>query len=257
MHNESNVMMKKHIKNHQKEYNEGDSNDYLNAFLSEQKTRKKNKNFAEFFDDDTLIANMKILFVAGMETTTNTLRWALVYLMIHPDIQRKVQKEIDDVIGPNRMPSYEDRPRMPYTEAVLLEVQRCASVVPLSVIHRATDNAVLNGYKIPKDTLVLPNLYAVHHDEKLYPDPNSFRPERFINEQGQVIKPDWLIPFSVGKRFCLGEPLARMELFLYFTCMFQRFTFQKPEDATLSLKPIVTVVRNVGDFKSHILVRNK
>ena len=120
-------------------------------------------------------------------------------MMLHPDIQDKVQAEIDDVIGADRLPSLQDRTRMPYTEAVTLEISRMASIVPFAVPHRCTETFTLRGYTIPANTLCLSNIYAVHMDPNNFPQPEVFRPERFLSEDGRKIrKSDFLIPFGIG-----------------------------------------------------------
>ena len=120
-------------------------------------------------------------------------------MMLHPDIQDKVQADIDDVIGADRLPSLQDRTRMPFTEAVTLESSRMASIVPFAVPHRCTKKFTLRGYTIPANTLCLSNIYAVHMDPNNFPQPEVFRPERFLSEDGRKIrKSDFLIPFGIG-----------------------------------------------------------
>jgi len=218
----------------QKNLTPGKCESYIDVYLNERNDREKTKSEPELFDLGALSANVRGFFNAGTETTTTTLEWAILFMILHPDIQRKVHLEIDDVIGQERTPTAEDRLKMPYTEATLLEASRRGSIVPFNLPHVNIDEATLKGFRIPKRTMIITNLYAVHHDEKLFPDPFSFRPERFINAHGQFVKSEHVIPFSIGKRFCLGEPLARMELFLYFTSMLQKFTFKNPEGQVLT-----------------------
>jgi len=246
---------KKEEDRHVKEYQPGKNDDYINAYFTERELRQKQNNHAEMFDDFTLNRNLDILFKAGTETTTTTLRWGLLYMMMHPDVQRKVQQEIDDVIGSDRSPTMEDKLRMPYTDATLLEIARRATIVPLNVPHRTTEDVQLDHFIIPKDATILTNLWAVHHDEKLFPDPFSFRPERFINERGQFVKHQAVIPFSLGKRFCLGEPLARMELFLYFTTILQKFTIVNPEGQVLTHDGIHSTVHGPKHYKLKAIPR--
>jgi cytochrome P450 family 2 subfamily J len=231
------TFIKKHLEEQKVSRKEGERRGhYVDAYMAERKEREKAGNYFEVFTEEALAANLRTFFIAGTETTTTALRWGILFMTLHPDVQRKVQREIDDVIGREATPSWTDRADLPYTEATLLEVQRRGSVVPLNLPHCNTEEVTINGYVIPERSLIISNLWAIHHDPKLFPDPETFRPERFINEKGQAVKPDFLIPFSVGKRFCLGEPLARMELFLYFTAMLQKFTFLPPEGDVLTLE---------------------
>jgi len=152
----------------------------------------------------------------------------------YPEIQDKARKEIRSLLE-SRWPSATDRARLVFTEAILMEVHRIASILPLSVMHRNTSATRLRGYDIPEWAYVLPLLWAAHRDEKYYSDPDNFDPTRFLTTTGdsgetKLRKDLPLIPFSVGKRACLGEPLAKMELFLYFTVMIQNFRFSFPLD---------------------------
>lgn len=165
------------------------------------------------------------LFVAGTETTSTTLRWILVYLLQNPEVQKKVQAEIDRVVGQSCMPSLKDRPNLPYTEATIMEVQRIASMLPFAIAHATIEDTVFRGYRIPKGTVIFPNLYAVLHDPRHWQEPEQFRPERFLLPDGMVKRDPHHIPFSSGKRICLGETLARNSLFLFFTTLMQNFTF--------------------------------
>lgn len=113
---------------------------------------------------------------------------------------------------------------MPYTEAVINEVMRFSSMVPLAVFHSSTEDTTFRGYNIPKGTLVIPNLYATMHDPAVWGDPQVFRPERFLSEDEKtLVKHDAYMPFSTGRRVCLGMTLAQDELFLFTSSLFQRF----------------------------------
>jgi cytochrome P450 len=146
-----------------------------------------------------------------------------MYLSKYLSVQEKLQKELDEVIGVSRLPNLADRIQLPYTQSVIHEILRFSSLAPLSIFHNTTKDVQLAGFTIPKNTMFIPNLYAANFDKKIWKDPENFRPERFINEQGQFEKNDALMAFSYGKRACLGETLARDELFLFFASLFQRF----------------------------------
>ncbi|XP_061048048.1 cytochrome P450 2U1 isoform X2 [Eubalaena glacialis] len=150
--------------------------------------------------------------------------------------KEKVHEEIERVIGGDRAPSLTDKARMPYTEATIMEVQRLSVVVPLSIPHMTSEKTVLQGYTIPKGTIILPNLWSIHRDPAIWEKPNDFYPNRFLDDQGQLIKKETFIPFGIGKRVCMGEQLAKMELFLMFVSLMQSFTFALPKDS----KPILT-----------------
>ncbi|XP_072475650.1 vitamin D 25-hydroxylase isoform X3 [Notamacropus eugenii] len=149
----------------------------------------------------------------------------------------QVHKEIDLIVGPNRMPSLEDKSQMPFTEAVLHEVLRFCNVVPMGIFHATSQDTVVRGYSVPRGTTVITNLYSVHFDKKYWKDPEVFSPERFLDSHGQFVKKEALIPFSLGRRHCLGEQLARMEMFLFFTSLLQRFHLHFPPEVVPNLKP--------------------
>ncbi|XP_014665615.1 PREDICTED: cytochrome P450 2B4-like isoform X1 [Priapulus caudatus] len=205
--------------------------DFIDAYLKHIEDVKTAKRGGETFTETELIFAIGSLFGAGTETTATTLRWGFVYMINYPDVQRKVQAEIDAVIGDARLPSMKDRPLLPYTEATIMEIQRLGQLVPLGVPHATTRDVSLRGYTIPARTMILPNLWAIHRDAKNFPDPTAFKPERYLDADGSLSSKlcERLMPFSIGWRVCLGEMLARMELLLFFTAILQQFHIQTPE----------------------------
>lgn len=125
------------------------------------------------------------------------------------------------------IPTWADRLKLPYTQATIMEIQRCGNIVPLSVFHSTTQDTTFNGYFIPKDTTIFPNLWAVLTDPILFPEPEKFNPDRFLTEDAKELKKnvEGFIPFSIGKRMCLGENLARTELFIILTSLIWNFQF--------------------------------
>ncbi|KAM5164072.1 cytochrome P450 2K1-like [Mantella aurantiaca] len=211
----------KHLKN----LNENDQRSFIDAFLVRQKEEAGNPN--SYFHNENLTRLVRNLFVAGMETTSTTLRWGLLLMMKFPAIQEKVQEEITKVIG-LAQPMYSHRVQMPYTNAVIHEIQRFADIVPLSVPHETTRDVTFKGYFIPKETYVIPLLSSVLRDKTQFEKPDEFYPNHFLNSHGNFIKKDAFMPFSAGRRACAGENLARMELFIFFANMLQKFTFSFP-----------------------------
>ncbi|XP_060706699.1 cytochrome P450 2K6-like [Hemiscyllium ocellatum] len=172
------------------------------------------------------------LFGAGTETTATTVCWGLLLMMKYPDIQRKVQEEIDQVIGAGRAPVTEDRKRMPYTEAVIHEIQRFANIVPMNLPHSTTEDTHVKGHFILKGTYVIPVLTSVLRDKTQWKTPKEFNPAHFLDADGNFVKRDAFMPFSAGRRVCAGEALAKVELFLFFTTLLQKFHFQAPPGVT-------------------------
>ncbi|XP_070575518.1 steroid 17-alpha-hydroxylase/17,20 lyase-like [Ptychodera flava] len=178
------------------------------------------------------------IFGGGIDTTINTMNWCIAYLVNYPDVQTKVQEEIDDVIG-QRLPMISDKGKLPYCEAVIHEAMRIRTVAPLSAPHETIEDTSVGGYNVPKGTQIWTNLWKIHMDENYWKEPQEFRPERFLDEDGQALpKQDSFLPFSAGRRVCVGEVLAKNEMLLIFVCLFQQFTFLPPPGKEKpSLKP--------------------
>uniref|UniRef100_A0A8C5MNI2 Cytochrome P450 n=1 Tax=Leptobrachium leishanense TaxID=445787 RepID=A0A8C5MNI2_9ANUR len=166
-----------------------------------------------------------------METTTTTIRWGLLLMVKHTDIQEKVQEEIARVIG-SSTPRYDHRFEMPYTTAVINEIQRFASILPMNLPHETSEDVTFKGYFLPKGTVIIPLLYSVLRDSTRFAEPEKFNPNHFLDSEGRFIKNDAFMPFSAGRRVCAGENLAKMELFLFFTWLLQRFIFHLPPGVT-------------------------
>ncbi|KAM9305504.1 uncharacterized protein PAF06_014065 [Gastrophryne carolinensis] len=236
--NELVEFVKKRIKYQKREYDTNNLSGYIDAFLMKQK--QESSKAETYFDDTNLIYAALDLFGAGTETTSSTLRWALFLMMKYPEIQKKVQEEIQEHIKPGQLPSVEDRKNMPYTDAVIHEVQRFANIVPLNLMHTCAKDVYFRGYCIPKGTDVIPLLTSVLYDKTQWKTPYEFNPNHFLDESGKFVRQDAFMPFSAGKRICAGEGLAKMELFLFFTGLLQTFTFYPPPGVSredLSLEP--------------------
>ncbi|XP_040895827.1 cytochrome P450 2J4-like [Toxotes jaculatrix] len=221
------------VQEHRENFDPSSPRDYIDSFLLEM-GEKEDKDSG--FDLQNLSVCALDLFGAGTETTTTTLHWALLYMIYYPHIQEKVQAEIDTVIGSSRQPSVSDRENMPYTDAVMHEIQRMADIIPLNLVRMANKDTVLDMYTIPKGTMILPTLYSVLHDKSMWETPHSFNPEHFLDQDGKFRKREAFLPFSAGKRVCLGEQLAKMELFLIFTSLLQRFSLSAPAGEQPSLE---------------------
>uniref|UniRef100_A0A8C6NTD3 Cytochrome P450, family 2, subfamily Y, polypeptide 3 n=1 Tax=Nothobranchius furzeri TaxID=105023 RepID=A0A8C6NTD3_NOTFU len=188
-------------------------------------TMEKDNPSTEFHYEN-LQATVLNLFVAGTETTSSTIRYALSVLIKYPHIQEKMQEEIDSVIGKHRSPSMEDRKSLPFSDAVIHEVQRFLDMVPFSLPHYTLKNISFRGYTIPKVASLNPALSA---QDKHWATPWSFNPQHFLDHNGNFKKNPAFLPFSAGKRACVGESLARMELFIFIVALLQDFTFSCSE----------------------------
>ncbi|KAG2469639.1 CP237 protein, partial [Polypterus senegalus] len=216
---------------------------------------RKNNN-ESIFDENSLLLNLIDLFSAGTESTAITIRWTLLYLMRYPDVQARCHKEIDCILGSKEQISYEDRHAMPYMLAVIHESQRMGDVAPLGVFHAALKDTQLFGYTIPKGTTVIPNLSSVLHDDTQWKFPHEFNPSNFLNEKGEFVKPEAFVPFSAGPRICLGEALARTELFLFLTTLLRRFEVIWPENCGApDLTPLYGITQEPQKYKMKLKSR--
>lgn len=214
--------------------------DYIEAFLHQQAS-----NPSEFNDVRLSLAVLD-LFLAGTDTTSQTLRWAILFLIENPTVEKKLANEIRSVVGTDRPVSVKDRSQLNYTQAVVDEVNRMACLAQLGVAHRCTEAAKVCGYDIPQDALVVFNIYNIHNSTDHFPEPQRFRPERHMDADGRYSPNEHLVTFGIGKRACLGESLARMELFLFLANLVQRFAFKLDPSETRSLSEIKANVGHQG-----------
>ncbi|XP_034556766.1 cytochrome P450 2F5-like [Notolabrus celidotus] len=213
----------KKIQEHQDTLDPSSPRDYIDCFLL-RLVQEKHLPTSEFHYEN-LVSTVLNLYLAGTETTSSTIRYGITVLIKYPKIQENMQQEIDTVIGQERSPCMEDRKSLHFTDAVLHEVQRLMDIVPMSVPRYAVKDISFRGYTIPKGTMIVPLLHSVLKEEEQWETPWSFNPQHFLDCNGNFKKNPAFMPFSAGKRSCVGESLARMEIFLFMVSLLQRFTF--------------------------------
>ncbi|XP_058527246.1 cytochrome P450 2C31-like isoform X3 [Ochotona princeps] len=235
------------VREHQASLDLNNPRDYIDYFLIKMEKEKYNEKSE--FTLDNLIISVWDLFTAGTETTSTTIRYGLLLLLKHPEVAAKVREEIERVVGRNRSPCMQDRSLMPYTDAVVHEIQRFIDLVPVNLPHEVTKNVKFRDYFIPKGTNIMTSLTSVLHDDKEFPNPEKFDLGHFLDANGNFRKSDHFMPFSAGKRVCAGEGLARMELFLTLSHILQQFTLKPlvdPKD--IDTAPVVNGLGSVPPF---------
>ncbi len=227
----SNSMYDKHIAERRKLYDHPNVEVFIDHFFKLNMMNKPEDTTKRI--DETNIRSMAMdMIIGGLPTTSTALTMMLAVLVHHPEIQDAIYKEIYDVIG-RREPRMEDKLSMPFTQAVILESLRYHSLSPHPTPHIARCDSMLQGFLIPAGTMIIPNLWALHHDERYWEHPFEFNPNRWL-EDGKVVPPDHvkkqrLLPFGAGKRQCPGEAFARNRLFILTTLMLQKFKFEPAE----------------------------
>ncbi|XP_045766237.1 farnesoate epoxidase-like [Maniola jurtina] len=239
------------IQEHQNTIDVKNPRDLIDMFLIEMNGSKNDS----FCPEELQVICLDLL-EAGVETVSNTAVFMLLHIVRNEEVQRKLRNEIDVKIGFSRHPTLSDRSKMVYTEAVLLETLRISSVAAVGIPHMALEDAKLGNFTIPKGTCVLLAIHDLHNGGH-WKDSTSFRPERFLTKEGNLIQDEWLMPFGSGKRRCIGEGLARSELFMFLTHLLQRFNLKVPEgDAPPSTEPIDGVTLSAKEFRIVFEPRN-
>ncbi|XP_041812146.1 cytochrome P450 2K1-like [Chelmon rostratus] len=213
----------------------------VDCFLIRKQKEEDSRVLNSHYNEGNLMFTVTNLFGAGTDTTAATLRWGLLFMAKYPHIQDQVQEELSRVVG-CRQVRVDDRKNLPYIDAVIHETQRMANIAPLAIPHKTSQDITFQGYFIKKGTTVVPLLTSVLYDESEWETPNTFNPSHFLDKEGKFIRREAFMPFSAGRRVCLGEGLAKMELFLFFTCLLQRFRFTPPpgvSEEELDLTPAV------------------
>ena len=178
-----------------------------------------------FLSDDYLLNDIEVMFAAGYETTSTTLKWVIAYLVNHPKYQEDIQRQLDEVLD-ERSPSLNDRANLPLVQATIIETLRLGNVGPLLLPHVTMTDTTLCGYRVPKDTIVFANTESVHLNPNCWKNPTVFNPYRHIDRDGKLVTNQGnFYPFGAGRRVCAGEGLAKVKLFLFVSWMLQKFSF--------------------------------
>ncbi|KAL4228285.1 Cytochrome P450 1A1 [Mactra antiquata] len=224
-------------------------------YLDEQKKQKESGSDVVFTDEE-IIAQIVESIDAGLTTSSSTLTTTMLVLMNHPEIQAKIQAEIDRVIK-DAEPEAADRDECVYFKAFELELHRIAPTLPITLPRLCRRHIEYDGYDIPANSVLFGNIWKIQHDEKVWGDPWNFRPERFIDDEGNLLAKEHplyksLMPFGIGQRICPGEKFARVRYFLYLSTMLQRWTLTFPEGVHMSCDP-----RDSKSFAPSLIFRTR
>ena len=250
-------------KEHEETFDSENHRDFLDAYIAERKRVNDANDQSSFFygqhGDMNYVYTMFDLFLAGSETTSTTLTWAILFMLHDPEPWKKARQELDTVVGRSRLPSLEDRTNLPYFEALMSELMRRSNVAPFAIFHSNHVAADLNQFKIPAHSTIVFALTEVLNDPKYFPEPEKFKPERFLKEEnGQLVYQAHpaLITFGTGKRECLGKSLAKAEIFLFLSALVHTFNFEPPAEGLPDVNDCtIGITRLPRHFKAKISVR--
>lgn len=223
---------------------------YVDHYLSEV-----NRTSEPHYTDKQLIVTLIDFFTGGSGTMSKTLGFAFFFCLQNSDVMLRVQDEIDRVTEDQDYVSLNDRQKLVYTDATLLEVARLGSVLPIAPPRQCSEAVKVGPWTIPKGGNVQMNLYSLHRNKEHWEDPECFRPERFISN-GVVVNDEWLQPFSYGKRKCIGESVAKNTVFLMFANVLKSFNFKTCRSSPLpSEDPVGGLTIGPQEFYAEISIR--
>ncbi|KAH8110769.1 cytochrome P450 [Phellopilus nigrolimitatus] len=213
--------------------------------------------------NETLLAKTaSVIYAAGADTTVSALNTFILAMVLHPEAMRRGQEELDRVVGKDSLPTMDDKPNLPFVNAICNEVLRWETVTPLAVAHCAAEDDVYNGYFIPAGTTIFPNVWAMLRNPEVYPEPDKFKPERWLPTDGKLPPLDVnKMAFGFGRRICPGRDFAQNSIFIGVASMLSAFDFEKSLDyngapITPSGKFQTHFIRHLEPFKCRITPRS-
>ena len=231
----------KNIDQHRESFNPENLRDITDGFLKySSELTESDRNDLGLSQDDIVNGSLFQFVGAGAGFPDVISRWGLLYMVAYPDIQAKIQEELDEVVGRDQLPRFEHRSRLPFTEACINEILRHSSITTIPAFNYATTaDTILEGYFIPKNTPLAINYYGLTRDERYWKEPEQFNPYRFLDEKGKLRRNllDKFYPFGIGSRRCVGEYLGRFLIFLIFTNLVHKCKFEKAPGEKLSFTP--------------------
>ncbi|XP_068613478.1 cytochrome P450 1A1-like [Brachionichthys hirsutus] len=234
------AFVKKLVTEHYATFDQTRIRDITDSLIDHSADRKLDENSNIKISDDKIVGIVNDLFGAGFDTISTALSWSVMYLVAYPEIQERLFDEIKGKVGLERTPVLSDKSNLPFLEAFILEIFRHSSFLPFTIPHCTSKDTSLNGYFIPKDTCVFINQWQINHDPKLWKDPSTFNLDRFLNADGTEVNKmegEKVTVFGLGKRRCIGELIARNEVYLFLAILIQRLQFLPMPGEPLDLTP--------------------
>lgn len=232
-------------------YDPNHQRNFIDMYIKEMKAAEAKGEKVNGFFYEQFIFSLMDFFIPAITAIAAQMSLLLLTLVERPDVVKKMRKEIEHHVGSGRLPNLDDRPNLAYVEATIRENMRFDTPVPSGLPHKVLEDTELGGYKLEKDTLIIYSHYEMNMDKKLWGDPEVFRPERFLDNDGKLsLKADITIPFGAGKRLCAGETHARNLMFLYTAALVQNFNFHLPDVKLSELKKQTTtgIIKGVPPF---------
>nr|XP_016509595.1 PREDICTED: cytochrome P450 81D11-like [Nicotiana tabacum] len=206
---------------------------------------------------------LQVVFIAGTETSSTTIQWVIRLLVAHPDTLYKLRADIDNKVGNKRLLNESDLNKLPYLYCVVNETMRLYPPVPLLLPHFSTEDCIVGGYDVPKNTLLFVNAWAIHRDPKVWEEPDKFKPERFEATEGETERFNYkFVPFGMGRRACPGADMGLRAVSLALGALIQCFDWQIGETEsleesynsrmTMQNKPLKAVCTPREDLVQHL-----
>jgi len=244
------AISQKWIREHKEDYRGNRTGDFQDLYMDKIKAGDDSS-----FTEDNLSAILREMFVMGAEAQSVLLRWAVRILSVHKEVQRRVQDEIEEVVGDERDVLWSDREKLPYLRATICEIQRFADILPAGIAHSTTEDVTFRGFRLPKGTMVLANLTSCHRDPAYWKSPLDFLPEdHFLDKNGRFLDDkEGFVPYGIGRRACPAADVAEMETFLILANLLKNFTLRPPHGDNNSLGTMYEVgtgfLRNPKPYK--------
>ncbi|XP_029376885.1 cytochrome P450 1B1 isoform X2 [Echeneis naucrates] len=257
LNREFNQFIRDKVTEHRKTIQSSSIRDMTDAFIVSLDQQRDKSGLS--LGKDYVSPTMGDIFGASQDTLSTAEQWIVLILVKYPEVQRRLQQEVDKVVDRGRLPSIQDQPRLPYVMAFIYEIMRFTSFVPLTIPHCTTADTSIMGYTVPKDTVIFINQWSINHDPALWSHPETFDPERFLDQDGVLNKDltSSVLIFSLGKRRCVGEELSKLQLFLFVAVLAHQCHITADPDRPPSLEYLYGLTLKPQAFFISVSLRDR